>query len=333
MTHPSSLEQEAALFLVRSQEPGWSDADQRELDLWLEQSMAHKAAFWRLQDGGARVDRHLASALAQEEPDSGFPDWLRGRFQITFTRPVTFLRRPTLLAASLMAMSVAGYLALTAPEPRPKYTQHMTKFGQIGKLALADGSQVELNTESEVRIANSRAERTLWLERGEAYFEVAKDKGRLFVVHAGSRSVTVLGTKFAVRRQGSDITVSVLEGRVRVTPGPGPDAGSTTLIAGEIAATDGQSMLVSADRLAQIRKNLSWRFSMLAFDNTSLREAAAQFNRYNIRQLAIEGLGAQNQRISGSFRINNVEGFADLLEQAYGLEVRRLKNRIEINAR
>ncbi|WP_340318175.1 FecR family protein [Rhizorhabdus argentea] len=333
MTHHSSLEQEAALFLVRSQEPGWSDADQRELDRWLEQSMAHKAAFWRLQNGGDRVDRHLMSALAQEEPDSGFPDWLRGRFQIAITRPVTPLLRPTLLAASIMIMSIAGYLALTAQEPRPEYSEHVTKFGQIGKLALADGSRVELNTDSGVRIANSRAERTLWLERGEAYFEVAKDKDRPFVVHAGSRRVTVLGTKFAVRRQGNDITVSVLEGRVRVTPGPGPDGGSTMLIAGEIAATDGQSMLVSADRLAQIRKSLSWRFSMLAFDNITLREAAAQFNRYNVRQLAIVGLDAQNQRISGSFRIDNAEGFADLLEHAYGLEVRRLEDRIEITSR
>lgn len=333
MTYHSSLEQAAILFLVRSQEPSWSDADQRELDLWLEQSMAHKAAFWRLQDGGARVDRHLISAFAQEEPNSGPPDRLRRRFKIVVTRQVAPLLRPILLAASFMAISTAGYLALTAPESRPEYTHHMTKFGQIGKLALADGSQVELNTDTDVRIVNSRAERTLWLDRGEAYFEVAKDEGRPFVVHVGSRKVTVLGTKFAVLRKGNDITVSVLEGRVRVTPGPGPDGRSTTLIAGDIAATYGQSMLVSADRLAQIRNSLSWRFLMLAFDNISLRDAATQFNRYNIRQILVESADAQNQRISGSFRIDNVEGFVDLLEHAYGLQVRHLENRIEISSR
>ncbi|MFC4594585.1 FecR family protein [Sphingobium tyrosinilyticum] len=332
MTHHSSLEQAAALFLARSQQPDWSDADQRELDLWLEQSMAHMAAFWRLQDGGVRVDRHLTAALARHEPDGGFPDELRRRFQIAITRPVTTLLRPTLLMAGFMAMSIAGYLAFTAPEARPEYTRHMTKFGQIGKLALADGSQVELNTDSDVRIANARTERMLWLDRGEAYFEVAKDEGRPFVVHAGSRRVTVLGTKFAVRREGNDITVSVLEGRVRVTTGTKPDGGSAMLTAGEIAATNGQSMLVTAGRLAQIRKSLSWRFSMLAFDNISLREAAAQFNRYNIRQLVIEGSEAQNLRISGSFRMGNVEGFASLLEHAYGLDVRRSENNIEINS-
>lgn len=324
MTNDIDPEQTAAAYLMRKQEPDWSDVQQRELDLWLEQSMAHKAAFWRLQDGLARIDRHMMSALGGDNQDR------MRKFSLPSVYAVARPMRATLLAMSCAALFAGGYWALKVPEKRQEYTRHITQFGQIGKLVLADGSQVELNTDSDVRITQLPGERALWLERGEAYFEVAEDKRRPFIVRAGSRSITVLGTKFDVRRDGDDITVSVLEGRVSVAPGPGWGGGYTTLTAGEIASTDGLSILVTAGRLAQIQKNLAWRFSMLAFDNISLREAAVQFNRYNVRQLVVHP-DAANLRISGSFRIGNVEGFATLLQNAYGLKILRSDKKIELH--
>lgn len=73
-----------------------------------------------------------------------------------------------------------------------------------------------MNTATIVRTASRANGREAWLGKGEAYFNIAHRPDQPFVVHAGPRTVTVLGTRFIVRRDGEKVTVAVLSGRVRI---------------------------------------------------------------------------------------------------------------------
>jgi transmembrane sensor len=129
---------------------------------------------------------------------------------------------PAAIAASLVAAFGMGAYSLA-----PHFNQILqvqqarfdTPVGGRKIVSLTDGSKVELNTQTVVRMAVDDKRRDVWLDSGEANFEVAHRDGEPFVVHAGKRTITVLGTKFSVRREKDRVTVNVVEGRVRVDDG------------------------------------------------------------------------------------------------------------------
>ena len=131
-------------------------------------------------------------------------------------RPLLSRWRPAAMAAGL-ALAV-GLGSLVATQQLGGRRVYATELGGHATVPLADGSKIELNTDTKLRAALAEEQRTVWLDRGEAYFEVSKDPNRPFVVMAGDRKVTVLGTKFSVRRDGDRVSVAVAEGKVRVDP-------------------------------------------------------------------------------------------------------------------
>jgi transmembrane sensor len=187
---------------------------------------------------------------------------------------------------------------------------------------LADGSRVELNTSTRLRAKVSHDRRIVWLDRGEAYFEVAHDASRPFVVYAGARRITVLGTKFLVRREGEGVEVAVVEGRVRVDPIRQQRARPAVLTRGDLALAKGEATLLAPPSIQKVETELSWREGMLVFDRSTLADAVTEFNRYNRRKLVVEGDAAANVRIGGSFEAQNIDAFARLLQQAFGLSVK-----------
>jgi transmembrane sensor len=155
------------------------------------------------------------------------------------------------------------------------------------------------------------------IERGEAYFNVAKDSERPFVVRAGTRRVVVLGTRFSVRRADNEsIDVTVTEGKVRIE---GPE--SEPLQAGVVAQLSKAGVLLQKKTVAEVEESLSWRQGILIFHGRTLAEAAAEFNRYNSRKITIASAALGRLRVSGSFRATNIEGFVRLLERGYPLQV------------
>jgi transmembrane sensor len=138
---------------------------------------------------------------------------------------------------------------------------------------------------------------------------------------AGPRRITVLGTRFTVRREGEAVTVAVIEGRVKVEEvGSGKPAPAQIITRGDIVVANGPATLLTATSVDRVAAATSWRDGMLTFDQQTLGEVAAEFNRYNRKQLHIEGPAAQI-RIGGRFQAEDVEAFALLLRQAYGLRV------------
>lgn len=365
MSAASRIEELAARWLLRREEPGWSAADQAALDAWLEESLAHKAAYWRIEYGWRAADRIAAlgeSAGAIEATASGEQGSEITTFGLSLSKATPSLSKSEeregpsaslrtsfdklspngvgsvggrwltlaiaaslLLAIGLGALWFAPGLFPTGDgdvAEAPAGERFATAVGARRLLALADGSRVELNTATIVRTGVTPARRDVWLDRGEAYFEVAHDSGRPFVVHAGPRTITVLGTKFSVRRDGDRVSVSVVEGRVRIEPaGAGGGERSATIAGGDVAIAQGPSTLVTANSAERVESGLAWRQGVLTFDQATLAEAAAEFNRYNRRQIVIGDPETAAIRIGGTFDADNIDAFVRLLRDAYGLEV------------
>jgi transmembrane sensor len=316
----AAIEQRAALWLVRREQPGWTCEEQASLDAWLDESMAHKAAYWRLEHGWREADRIAALGPASHDevpPPPRAARWL-----------------PLAAAASLLGILVFGAVELARPGPAPIVAaQHFaTAVGGRQIVPLVDGSKVELNTATTMRTAVSAEHREVWLDQGEAYFEIAHMENHPFVVHAGSRTVTVLGTKFSVRREGDRVTVSVVEGRVKVDDAGQADAVPTAILtAGDVAVARGPATLLAAKSEERVASALAWRDGMLNFDRTSLADAVREFNRYNRKQITIADADTGAIRIGGSFQAANVDAFVRLLHDAYGLRVESGTDSVKIS--
>lgn len=184
-----------------------------------------------------------------------------------------------------------------------------TQVGERRRIALADGSAMVLNTASRTRVALAPAARRIALDRGEAWFQVAHDPARPFVVAAGDIRVEAVGTAFAVRRVGDSAEVTVTEGRVRAWSQASPArfltiaAGQRATLAERVGATPGDLHSGGTEEA------LAWRQGEIVLDGRTLGDAAAEFNRYNRRQLAVETPLAE-RRMVGRFRTDDVEGFA-----------------------
>jgi transmembrane sensor len=319
MSPAERIEEAAADWLVRREGSDWSEADAAALDAWLEAAPEHLLAFWRLEHGWEKVGR--LAALKPTAPAAASP-----------ARP--FRRRtswwPAAAAASVALVAAIALFGSRGPAPAESF---QTVVGGQETVPLPDDSRVELGTDTRLRTAISRDRREVWLERGEAYFEVAHDPRRPFSVYAGDRKITVLGTKFSVRRDGDRVRVAVLEGRVRVEPlGAAIRAEPVVVDRGDLVVARGASTLVSDAAMKKVAGELSWRRGMLTFDRATLEEAAAEFNRYNRTRLVIGDDAAGRMRIGGAFEARNVQEFAELLRSAYGLTVTRTSDRIEITS-
>jgi transmembrane sensor len=294
----------AAEWLAR-EDRGLTSAEQVELAAWLEQSTRHEVCYLRLQAAWERADR-LAALNAP--PLHAFAPPARSK---------SYRAVVATLAAAMLIAAVGGYRYTHGPVSQ----SYATAIGDTQSLRLADGTRVELNTHTRLRTEISAETRSVTLVAGEAYFEVVHDAKRPFVVYAGTKRITDLGTKFSVYRNGDDVRVIVKEGRVQVDV-VGESAARTPVVAaaGHVVVTKGPESLVSRQPDRDIANDLSWRSGILVFDQQTLAEAAGEFNRYNAKQLVIEG-NVRDMRIGGRFKANNVDSFIFLLHRGFGLSV------------
>jgi len=235
----------------------------------------------------------------------------------------------SIAASLLLAAILAAWLSLP-----PSSKAYRTDIGGISAIAVKDGSTITLNTDSGIRIALSDTERRVDLDKGEAFFEVAKDPKRPFVVRVGDQRVIAVGTKFSVRREQNGIRVIVTEGRVRVEHSAAHRPPETAMISrGGVAVAGIAGVLVQDNPLSDVEDRLSWRQGTLVFHDTSLTEAVAEFNRYNTRQIAIEDPDIGALRIGGQFRTNNAQGFVRLLADAFPIQIEANDTRISLRHR
>ncbi|HEY4319230.1 MAG TPA: FecR domain-containing protein [Herbaspirillum sp.] len=325
MKSASQIESRAADWIARRDNDCWSEEQQSEMDAWLNEATENRIAYLRLESVWRRADRlgslHVPGRASVEKtvsPWSQFSTWK--------------------IAAGIVVAAALG-LFLAAGDVMNGEHSYSTAIGESKVVQLADGSQLTLNTDTHLRTQVIDGKRNVWLESGEAYFEIAHDARHPFVVDAGSSRVTVLGTKFTVKRDAGHVDVMVVDGRVRVSAvggngiGNGNGAGAAgiaVITKDEKIVADNGNMLLTRKSPEEVANELGWRQGKLILDQMTLEQAAKEFNRYNVKQLVIEDPAVAQIRIGGSFNVNNVESFARLLQQGFGLKIEIGRDLIKI---
>ena len=361
-----SIEEEAGQWLIKldgDKAPSAEDLD--ALREWAAQSPVHKEAlgdlvsFW----GKMNVLTELAVPLGHhEKPYRHF--FLGLRDTVFDGGRLNGLGRAAVAAAILVVGIAIGFTTLLRPDPLVDSNGlYATAVGQQQNEILADGSVVQLNTNSQIRVDYSDVFRDIHLLSGEAYFTVAKIAERPFRVYAGNGRVQAVGTAFSVHMQGDVLNVTVTEGRVTLAArnhtrridergdepsrmgAQTPDSVATiandyiqaigTLNAGQRAIIDTQfddasagsikivDLMVSDD-LPEIAKQLSWRNGLLTFSGDSLEDVVTEISRYTSVSIEISDPSVRAIKIGGQFPVGETEAMLDTLEASFGLRVTRL---------
>ena len=367
MTSSRQIELIASAWLARRDAATWSAHEQIQLDAWLDVSTAHRVAFlrlgaaWRqsarLKALGAGVavglvpargawglvpsrnprETHAAVEALSERARAGaahagshparFKHWLRKKAR---RRPVRYAIGAVALAA--VVSLVLGWRHYSAVDQ----AFYRTAVGGLQDVPLADGSVVTLSSDSRILVTFSRGERHLDLQQGEAFFRVAKDPDRPFVVSAGDRRAIAVGTRYDVRRDAADLRVIVTQGVVRLESdsGSGGHRQPTTLLpAGSIALASNNGVVVHSGSVEHAEEFLGWRNGFISFHDTPLAAAAAEFNRYNTRKIVIGDATIGAMRVGGNFRWSNADSFVRLLELGFPIRAVRGNNTIVLKSR
>ena len=202
------------------------------------------------------------------------------------------------------------------------WQRYETRVGGFSRIVLDDGSVIDLNTNSDVRVRLRGDRREVRLLRGEGRFQVAHDRERPFTVAAADTAVRAVGTAFSVRlRDSEQVDVLVSEGRVAVAPGPLAAPGAAEVAAGEAAVVREAQVSVSRVEPQALARRMAWTSGRLEFRGESLVEAVEEFNRYNRRQIRLSAESLRELRVGGSFSATDPESFAGALASAFKLRV------------
>jgi transmembrane sensor len=310
-----AIRAQAAVWVTDLHGPERSPELEAGVRRWLAEDPRHPQAFELATDAWQRSGNLPAHLPEEPRPAVPLAASLRMRHSSRLTR-VGFAGTAVLA----LVLATVFYL-LKDPSLSTGYAEQKT-------VELSDGTEVTLNANSRVSVDYTDRLRKVTLTRGEALFNVTKHQTRPFVVIIGSRKVIALGTSFEVRREDTTeqgFTVTLIEGRVAIEPLAAPDL-LPVEPADAILLNSGQRLRFAANSpdsvdSPAIDKVTAWRHGQLIFEDTSIREAAKEFNRYGKRRLAIDPSVSEELRVGGVFRIGDPDSFAHAMANAYHLRI------------
>ncbi len=223
-------------------------------------------------------------------------------------KPASLSRRRALLWTG-GAVAAASAAALAVALPAAAGTVITTRRGEIRLAPLKDGSTVLLNTDSRIRVRYDRGQRHVTLLRGEAYFSVARDETRPFVVAVDGRDLRTAQAAFRVRKlDGDPVDVLVNQGRVEV--------GAMALAANtRLTLSDGQHPQSVAPET--VTRELAWRDGKLAFEGETLQQAAQAFARYSDTRIEVRDPRLASEPVIGLFAANDPVGFGRAIARVF----------------
>jgi transmembrane sensor len=320
-----AIRAQAAVWVTDLHGPERNPELEAGLRRWLAEDPRHGKAFELATEAWLRSSNPPAY-LDQPRPTTPLT--------ASFSKRTTLASRYTLAGVvALCLLLAAGFYLLTDPTLSTGYAEHKT-------VALADGTEVTLNANSRLIVDYTDKLRKVTLTQGEVLFNVTKQQSRPFVVVIGSRKVIALGTSFDVRREDKgkpSFTVTLIEGRIAVEPLASPNIvpvepkGAITLLAPGQRLHSAANAPDSLDS-PPIDKVTAWQHGQLIFEDTSIREAANEFNRYGKRRLIIDGSVSDRFRVGGVFRIGDPEIFAQAMADTYALRIIESNDEIKITA-
>ena len=314
--HPDPVPASAEEWLARRKAPRPSAQDEAAFQSWLAADPRHAAEyeecerFWSIAAGvRERPDLTGRALRAARVGRGGFRSWLW-----------------TGALASAAGLAALGWFLIMPAGTFLNAGAIKTARGEQRAVTLEDGSMVQLNTDTLFVARIDATERRVELLRGEAFFDVARDPARPFVVRAGSSEVRVVGTQFSVREAAGKLEVVVREGMVNVIPDVAAaartQAHKVELVPGHRLRYDNALRVVKV-AVVDPERTLLWRKGLIELDSTPLQEAVEEVNRYSRVPIAIEDPHLAGVRVSGGFKVGDTEAFLFFLKERLKVQVER----------
>lgn len=296
-----TLQTTAAEWLVRVQNDELSVGEIADWQRWLAANAEHRKAFERMQEMWQGFER-----LPNKNPPV-----LRSKYF-----------RPVLAAAASLALLAVG---IAAWWPSKEMTLFETRAAEHREVTLPDGTQLTLGAKSLVWIRFVDSEREVGLDRGEAFFDVAQDKRRPFIVRAGETTITAIGTAFNVRKTGERVLVAVTEGAVKVR--------ETRVAAGQEMTVEPSTRSATV-RAAKLEAATAWRSGRLEYLGEPLKYVVADVNRYSPRQIVIGNDGVGELKLTGTVFENDIDAWLRSVEDLLPVKVEHVApDRIVLSSR
>lgn len=305
------LEREAFSWIVRLTSGDATDADGCALQAWRNLSPAHEEAF----RSAARLWKHAGQAAAM--PANARAAIGPGNIPERLVNRRTLLRGGA-LAASVVGIAIVGSHLQLWPNLDEALADYRTAAGERTRIALADGSEVELNSRSSIAVRFTQTERRIHLISGEAVFTVMIDPDRPFVVEADEGTTRAVGTVFAVRREEDQVGVLCLEGEVEVSK-----ASAVRLHVGQRVTYGalGVGPIVNLDAADQL---VSWRRGYVVFRDDPLSHVIDELNRYRPGRILLVNRDAARRRISGIVHLDHPDDILMHIQNSMGLRATHL---------
>ena len=334
------IENEASLWLMRLTDGAVSDERRAEFASWINQSLQHKEAFERLSQFWDNLEftseylDYAASGRADEAKGDVRLEGSTNRYRRILTGAI---------AASIAAMICVFTVQFFSPNDSFDMA-YQTSIGQQQTVDLPDGSQILLNTDSAMRVEFEKTARTIWLTKGEAFFDVAPDKDVPFSVRTQEGTVTAIGTAFSVRVRDDKLDVIVTEGRVALASLSEIDrtteeedsrqagdlltekgASSTIEVtAGQSAVIDRGVKAIADVKPDQIETSLDWQDGVLSFRGETLEQVVEKLARYSAMTIEIPDPELRQQKVVGYYTIGDVDRMLEALNVMANIEVEQV---------
>lgn len=293
---------EAAAWAEVASRPTLDFATSAALDRWMAQGEAHRAAFAEFSAlWGSDALAEAANTVQRRQ---------RSPMRVRFT--------------AAAGVAAAAALAVAAFAPVLQFETIESARGAPSEQVLSDGSHVQLNGGSRLRIRQGFFTRTAFLDRGEAFFDVKHD-GRPFRVSVGEAEVKVVGTAFNIdRRDTGRVEVDVFRGAVNFAAHRNP---SQMLGAGQrgVMDADGRTRITAHGRVGD---SPDWVDGWFDATDVTLGVLVEELNRFSEVPVSIDAPALAEMPVSGRFRVSQPETVLVLMHAAYGVEVTRQSDRI-----
>jgi transmembrane sensor len=303
----SKIDNEAIEWVARKFARGLDDSAHAQFDAWYAADSRHKGAYARAMA--------IYNAINFATAPQSIPPQLHGTSERHLTSRRGFLMVGG--AAACIAATV-GAISFSALREDKVLT---TGKGEFRIVPLQDKSIATINSGTRIEVEFTAKRRMINLRKGEAWFEVAKDKSKPFIVVAGDAHIRAVGTAFSVRRFADGTEVLVTEGTVEVWS-RGQTAQRRQLTAGERAFLAQEASVISVTRQPfEINRKLAWREGKLILTNQTLNDAVADFNRYSPRTIVIADAALREKRLFGQYKLDAPELFAKDVSTVLGVPI------------
>jgi transmembrane sensor len=314
LTPAEEIDARAVAWLTELSE---GERDEVKFEAWLAESPNNLLAYWRVEAGWDR-----AGLLSAVRP-------MRRNRAIVFDR-----RRWGLWFGRVAAIAFIAGIGTTAVYQLSgdKTETYVTPVGGHRTVNLVDGSRIELNTDTVLRVNVGGQGRKVELAQGEAYFFVKHDQAHPFTVKVGDHRLVDLGTQFVVRKDEDRMKVGLIEGSVQVE-----DANAwsqkriAVLAAGDVAVATPGKMVITKGSKREFAEDVAWRECRQVFDHARLADAAAEFNRYNDQKLVIADSRVAQLTFSTAFPTHGVDAFVRVAQKSLGLRIEHKNGEILIS--